>query len=177
MAMSPQKQRQVTVLDLKPVARAVGARIREARIAAGMSQRQLAAGRYTPAYISALETGNAKPSVAALFHLAAQLGCEPGDLLQPKVTRQRQVRELVAAGVRLTDSHIYIQFADGVELGAPMSWFPALQNASMRELRNWRISPDGSRIHWPDIGVRVSVPELLASDDPPTSAVSAPVSG
>lgn len=178
MAMlPPRKQRQLTVLDLKPVARAVGARIREARLAAGMSQRQLAAGRYTPAYISALETGSAKPSVAALFHLAGQLDCNPGDFLQPNFPLERHVRELIAAGVRVTDSHIYIEFADGVELGVPLSWFPALQNASMRDLRNWRISPDGSRIYWTDLDVRVSVPALLGSTaDQPAGAGSTPAS-
>ena len=48
--------------------------IRRARLAAGLTQQQLAAGRYTKAYVSALENGHSKPSMAALSFLAERLG-------------------------------------------------------------------------------------------------------
>ena len=41
-----------------------------------MTQRDLAGERYTPAYISALETGGAKPSMAALHYIADRLGAD-----------------------------------------------------------------------------------------------------
>jgi tetratricopeptide (TPR) repeat protein len=43
-------------------------------LAAGLTQQQLAGERYTKAYISALENGIAKPSMAALNYLAPRLG-------------------------------------------------------------------------------------------------------
>ncbi len=52
-----------------PVAR----RLRELRTRAGLTQAQVAAGRYTSAYISALENGLVRPSMAALTHIAARL--------------------------------------------------------------------------------------------------------
>jgi tetratricopeptide (TPR) repeat protein len=55
-----------------------------------MTQLQLAGGRYTKAYISALEHGNAKPSMAALNFLANQLGTSATRLLEsdePRWTR------------------------------------------------------------------------------------------
>ncbi len=55
------------------IAREVGARIRAARLAAGLTQARLAEGRYTKAYVSALENGLAKPSLAALTFLAGRL--------------------------------------------------------------------------------------------------------
>jgi transcriptional regulator with XRE-family HTH domain len=68
----------------RPLARRIGSVIRAERLRAHMTQSQLAEGRYTKAYISALENGLAKPSLAALNFLA--------DRLQVPVTK------LLAAG-------------------------------------------------------------------------------
>lgn len=57
-----------------PIARAVGQKIRVERLQAKLTQQQLADGRYTKAYISALENGLAKPSLAALTFIAGKLG-------------------------------------------------------------------------------------------------------
>jgi transcriptional regulator with XRE-family HTH domain len=56
------------------LARRIGARLREARRRAGLTQQQLAGERYTKAYVSALETGIARPSMVALTYLAGRLG-------------------------------------------------------------------------------------------------------
>lgn len=68
----------------RPLARRIGGVIRAERLRASLTQSQLAEGRYTKAYISALENGLAKPSLAALNFLA--------DRLQVPVTK------LLAAG-------------------------------------------------------------------------------
>ena len=52
----------------------IGQRIRDARHRAGMTQQQLAGDRYTKAYVSALETGIARPSMVALSFLSERLG-------------------------------------------------------------------------------------------------------
>ncbi len=62
------------VVDQTALARQIGARIRVARLAAGLTQQQLAQGRYTKAYVSALENGLSKPSMAALTFFAERLG-------------------------------------------------------------------------------------------------------
>jgi tetratricopeptide (TPR) repeat protein len=66
--------RRRTVVDDSPLARGIGERIRSARLNAGLTQQQLAEGRYTKAYVSALEKGRAKPSMAALNFIAGRLG-------------------------------------------------------------------------------------------------------
>lgn len=66
------RRRRVTVDDT-PLARSIGARIRQARLQAGLTQEQLAGDRYTKSYVSALENGSSKPSMAALTYLAARL--------------------------------------------------------------------------------------------------------
>ena len=57
----------------RPLARRIGARLRQARTQAGLTQLQLAEGRYTKAYVSALENGLVKPSMAALHFFADRL--------------------------------------------------------------------------------------------------------
>jgi transcriptional regulator with XRE-family HTH domain len=69
------------VVDDTPLANAIGARIRKARSAAGLTQAALAGERYTKAYISALEHGQAKPSMAALSYLAPRLGTTAASLM------------------------------------------------------------------------------------------------
>jgi transcriptional regulator with XRE-family HTH domain len=58
----------------RELARRIGQRIREARHRAGLTQQQLAGDRYTKAYVSALETGIARPSMVALSYLCDRLG-------------------------------------------------------------------------------------------------------
>ena len=73
--------RRVIVVDNSAVARRVGGRIREARVRAGLTQAEVAKGRYTAAYISALERGLAKPSMAALTFISERLGVAVRDLV------------------------------------------------------------------------------------------------
>jgi transcriptional regulator with XRE-family HTH domain len=75
------RTRRVTVVDNSHVARRVGDRIRQARTRLGMTQAQLSQGRYTAAYISALERGLAKPSMASLTFLSERLGVPVRDLV------------------------------------------------------------------------------------------------
>lgn len=75
------RTRRRVVVDQRELARAIGSRIRAARQAAGLTQAELAGDRYTKAYISALELGHAKPSMAALDYLAPRLGTRPDRLL------------------------------------------------------------------------------------------------
>ena len=69
------------MVDNSNVARRVGERIREARGRVGLTQAQIAEGRYTAAYISALERGLAKPSMAALTFLSERLGVAVTELV------------------------------------------------------------------------------------------------
>ena len=67
------------------LARQIGGRLREARQRAGLTQQQLAGERYTKAYISALETGIARPSMVALNYLSERLGLSPSHFLDEPI--------------------------------------------------------------------------------------------
>lgn len=68
-------------VDDSPLARQIGERLRRTRLAAGLTQQQLAEGRYTKAYVSALENGLSRPSMAALNYLSDRLGIPASKLI------------------------------------------------------------------------------------------------
>src|SRR6266498_3392682 len=61
-------------------AEALAARLREARLESGLSQRALARGICTPAYVSRLEKGERIPSLQLLRRLAERLGADADEL-------------------------------------------------------------------------------------------------
>jgi transcriptional regulator with XRE-family HTH domain len=65
----------------QPDAAALGRRIRAARLERGLTQDQIAAGRFSKAYMSAVELGRIRPSVSALSYIATQLELSPANLL------------------------------------------------------------------------------------------------
>ena len=68
-------------VDNAPLAREIGERLKHFRVAAGLTQQQLADGRYTKAYVSALENGLSRPSMPALNFFAGRLRVSPSRLL------------------------------------------------------------------------------------------------
>src|SRR5919109_3711638 len=82
------------------LAKRIGVRIREARHRAGLTQQQLAGERYTKAYVSALETGIARPSMVALSYLSDRLGLPASHFLDeaPPAWTRLEVDMRLAAG-------------------------------------------------------------------------------
>lgn len=77
------QRRRVVIVDESALARRIGQRIRAARVQRGLSQRDLAGERFTGQYVSSLERGAVKPSMAALNYLAERLETPVRDLLDP----------------------------------------------------------------------------------------------
>jgi tetratricopeptide (TPR) repeat protein len=99
------RTRRRVVVDDRPLAHAIGQRLRQARLAAGLTQQQLAGDRYTKAYISALENGIAKPSMAALNYLAPRLGKSASEILSdPTAAWARMEADLALAAGRWADA-------------------------------------------------------------------------
>lgn len=96
----PTKVRRSLATEDRDLARRIGGRLKAARLRAGLTQREVAGERYTKAYVSALENGLIKPSVAALNYLAARLGTTPSHLLEepePRWTRLEAELRLASA--------------------------------------------------------------------------------
>jgi tetratricopeptide (TPR) repeat protein len=99
------KTRRRVVVDQRALAQAIGTRIRSARLRAGLTQQQLAGDRYTKAYISALELGHAKPSMAALDYLAPRLGTTSDRILaDPSRTWSRMEADIALASGDLDEA-------------------------------------------------------------------------
>ena len=62
----------------------VGRRLRELRLAAGMTQAELAGRRFSHAYVSVLEAGRREPSRAAVDYFAQRLGVTVEELWSEK---------------------------------------------------------------------------------------------
>ncbi len=59
---------------------AFGSRLRRLRLAAGLSQADLAGGQVSASYVSLLESGRRTPTPPVLAHLASRLGVAPDEL-------------------------------------------------------------------------------------------------
>jgi transcriptional regulator with XRE-family HTH domain len=99
---------------------AVGRRLKEARLAAGLSQRQLSFPGCSAAYVSRLEAGDRVPSLQLLRKLAQKLHADERYLATGVVTVEQAPPELVEAEValRLGDDELAKE-RYGVVLEAP----------------------------------------------------------
>jgi tetratricopeptide (TPR) repeat protein len=119
----------------RDLARRIGGRIREARLRASLTQQQLAGDRYTKAYISALETGIARPSMVALTFICERLGLPAShfiDQSHPTWTRL-EVDMRLAAGdwVAAADGYTTL-LADATDDGVRADLLRGLAEASAR---------------------------------------------
>lgn len=142
-------------------ATAIGGRIRQLRLARGWSQETLAAGRYTKAYISALETGNARPSMAALHHIAAAIGVPPEELLREPSAGETVALPATIRRARIADGRVYAELHDGRDLGLPISRSRRLSRATAEQLDGWEVIEFGRVLRWPGLGEEISLDEFL----------------
>jgi hypothetical protein len=68
-----------------------------------------------------------------------------------------------AVDVTVTSDTLHVVLADGREVGAPLAWFPRLNEASEEHRRNWRLIGRGIGIHWSDLDEDISVESLLST--------------
>ena len=89
-------------------AAALGERVRRLRMAAGLSQTQLAAGRFSKEYVSQIERGKTRPTTETLVWLAERLGADTEFLATgvSSVDRYRWEAAL-ARGEALVEQHRY----------------------------------------------------------------------
>src|SRR5687767_1241104 len=86
----------------------LGDRVRALRISAGLTQGQLAEGRFSKEYISQIERGKTRPTEATIAWLAEKLGVDPSFLTSGVSTEARtKVEALVARAEALSGAHDY----------------------------------------------------------------------
>src|SRR5215471_1455417 len=67
----------------------LGERVRQLRVAAGLTQTELAGERFSKEYVSQIERGKTRPTRETIEWLAAKLGVDPGFLANGVATDER----------------------------------------------------------------------------------------
>src|SRR3954447_18362603 len=67
----------------------LGERLRQLRVAAGLTQTELAGDRFSKEYVSQIERGKTRPTRGTIEWLAPRLGVDPGFLAHGVATAER----------------------------------------------------------------------------------------
>src|SRR5919204_3699412 len=78
--MSPQTRPHQPRTALQPSGLRLGERLRQLRVAAGLTQSDLAGDRFSKEYVSQIERGKTRPTQETIEWLAARLGVDSGFL-------------------------------------------------------------------------------------------------
>ena len=69
--------------------------------------------------------------------------------------------EPMATDVRFDPRMMYVSLLDGREIGVPLAWFPKLRDAQDGQRKRWRLTGNGTAIHWENLDEDISVAALL----------------
>src|SRR5919201_710426 len=94
----------------------LGERVRQLRVAAGMTQSDLAGERFSKEYVSQIERGKTRPTRETVEWLAARLGVDPSFLERGVSADERsRVEAMLARAEALTNAHQYDDAIDELE--------------------------------------------------------------
>ncbi len=71
------------------------------------------------------------------------------------------VAEALATDVHFDNDTMWVDLADGRQLGVPLAYFPRLLRATPAQREQFVISGGGAGLHWDDLDEDISVPALL----------------
>src|SRR5262245_20717032 len=92
----------------KPTGSRLGDRLRSLRLAAGLTQTELAGERFSKEYVSQIERGKTRPTPETIEWLAERLGVDPGFLASGVSTDERgRVEAALARAEALVQAHRY----------------------------------------------------------------------
>ena len=116
---------------VRPAGTRLGERLRALRVAAGLTQNELAGGRFSKEYISQIERGKTRPTDSTIAWLAEQLKVDPGFLSVGVSTEERtKVEALLARAEALSEAHSYGEAIEAFREARPGfdgTWAPALE--------------------------------------------------
>jgi tetratricopeptide (TPR) repeat protein len=93
-----------------PAGARLGERVRALRIAAGLTQGELAEGRFSKEYISQIERGKTRPTESTIAWLASRLGVDPAFIAVGVSSDERaKVETMLARAEALSEAHLYAE--------------------------------------------------------------------
>lgn len=159
--MSPKLNVPRNALDRRQQAAVIGQRIRDLRLERGWTQARVAGDRFTKAYISALETGAAVPSLPSLEFISSQLGVPPEWFLLTRNEGETVALPARVSSVRFGDGRVYADLDDGRSFGLPISRSRKLMAARVEQLDQCVLVDYGRAISWPAIGEEIGLEDFL----------------
>ncbi len=109
----------------------LGARLRALRVAGGLTQTELAAGRFSKEYISQIERGKTRPTDETIAWLAERLGVDASFLsLGVSVEERTRAEALLTRAEALSEAHRYEDAVQTFREAKPLTegtWAPALE--------------------------------------------------
>src|SRR5438067_13464837 len=98
--------RTLTLVTPQRASSGLGTRLRQLRVAAGMTQSDLAGDRFSKEYVSQIERGKTRPTAETLEWLAARLGADAGFLANGVATDERgRIEASLARAETLIEAH------------------------------------------------------------------------
>jgi tetratricopeptide (TPR) repeat protein len=109
----------------------LGQRVRALRVAAGLTQSELAEGRFSKEYISQIERGKTRPTDATIAWLAERLDVDPGFLAAGVSVEERtKIETLLARAEALSEAHRDEEAIDAfreARAAVDGTWAPSLE--------------------------------------------------
>ena len=103
--LAPSAKSPTATTPAAPASR-IGERLRSLRLAAGLTQTQVAGDRFSKEYISQIERGKTRPTAESIAWLATQLGVDPAFLGSGVSTDLRgRIEALLIRAEALTEAH------------------------------------------------------------------------
>ena len=71
------------------------------------------------------------------------------------------ISEPLAKKVTFDSDTMWVELADGRQMGVPLAYFPRLLNATETQRNKYVISGGGTGVHWDDLDEDISIPALV----------------
>src|ERR671933_1147566 len=134
--MTPQSVQHQSRIAPQPSGLRLGERLRQLRVAAGMTQTDLAGDRFSKEYVSQIERGKTRPTAETIDWLAARLGVDAAFLANGVSTDERSRVEaaLARAEALLEDARDEetLDEIDGVRSAVLATGLPELEVRSIQ---------------------------------------------
>jgi len=88
-------------------------------------------------------------------------------------TPQQKADERVEA-VYFTRNSLVVDLVDRRTISVPLTWYPKLLKATLKQRLNWKICGGGYGIHWPEIDEDLCTEGLLRGSPAPSLKIRRP---
>lgn len=68
---------------------------------------------------------------------------------------------LTAKQVHLDEQFLHVDLVDGRRISTPLNWYPELLNASIKQIKDYRLICDGTGIEWDALDYHLNVESML----------------